>query len=257
MKSFTHNEYSASLRFLEFDGEGAPLLMLHGLGCASSFEYPSLARSGPLAERRLLLLDMFGFGYSDQPMSFGYRVEDHAKVVAEFATTMSLGRFDLYGHSMGGTVAIEAATLLGDQVGNLILSEANLDSGGGQFSKDIASAGEEEYASHIHADTIASAARSGNQDWAATMRFSAPRAVYFGALSLVEGGKQSWRELLYQHPAQKSFIFGEKSLPNFDLEKLPMQGVEAFVVPDAGHSMGTENPTGLAECIGQAAKPFV
>lgn len=252
LKSLTLKQNSCSLRFFEFDDEGVPLVMLHGLGCASSFEYPALARSTPLTGRHVFLVDLLGFGYSDQPESFGYRVSDHAETIVEFADAIQLERFDLYGHSMGGTIAIEAADLLGDRVRSLILSEANLDSGGGLFSRDIAAAGEEAYVTSIHAKTITDAIQSGNHDWATTMRVSCPRAVYLGALSLVQGGQQSWRDVFYRHPARKSFIFGEHSLPDVDFDVLQKEGIEIYIVPKAGHSMGVENPIGLAECIGQA-----
>lgn len=231
-----------------------PLLMLHGLGCASSFEYPHVARAPALAERHIILLDLFGFGYSDQPTDFGYRVTDHANTVAEFVGLMQLGRIDLYGHSMGGTVAIEVATLLGKDIVNLVLSEANLDSGGGQFSKAIALASEEDYVEETHAEIVAAAQSSGNTDWATTMRASDPRAVYWGARSLVDGGTTSWRSQLYDQPSSKSFIFGERSLPDPDFAILQAAGIQTLSVPEAGHSMGLENPIGLAECINEAIK---
>lgn len=228
--------------------------MLHGLGCASSFEYPHVANAPALAGRHVILLDLFGSGYSDQPADFGYRVGDHAKAVAEFVEHLKFERMDLYGHSMGGTIAIEAATILGKTVRNLVLSEANLDSGGGQFSKDIASSSEADYVQTLHSKTIAAAERANNPDWATTMRASDARSVYNGALSLVQGAEQSWRDLLYKHPANKSFIFGENSIPNPDCEALPDAGIQVFVVPNAGHSMSLENPVGLAECLYKATR---
>jgi pimeloyl-ACP methyl ester carboxylesterase len=60
---------------------GTPLIFLHGLGCASSFEYPHVALADPLAENHCFLVDFFGSGYSDRPKGFGYRVEDHAQII--------------------------------------------------------------------------------------------------------------------------------------------------------------------------------
>ncbi|WP_299748040.1 alpha/beta hydrolase [uncultured Tateyamaria sp.] len=252
MKSFHPSGNKAALRYLEFSGAGVPIIFLHGLGCASSFEYPGIATAQPLADKHRILVDFFGSGYSDWPSDFDYRVEDHVQVIIELVEHLGFDVVDLYGHSLGGTVAIEAATLLKDRVKHLVLSEANLDTGGGQFSRDIASVSEEVYIREKHQQTIEHSIVSGNAEWAATLRLSDPRSVYHGAKSLVEGSTYDWRQLFYQHAASKSFIFGERSLPNPDTEVLPEQGVRIDLVRKAGHSMGLENPEGLAAAIGKA-----
>ncbi|WP_204329762.1 alpha/beta fold hydrolase [Rhizobium ruizarguesonis] len=198
------------------------------------------------------MLDLLGFGFSDQPSDFGYHVHDHAQQLVRFIEAQEWKQIDLYGHSMGGSVAIEAANLIGN-VRHLILSEANLDSGGGEFSRPIAAAQEADYISGGHLRTIDAAKAAGDADWAATMRVSSARAVYRGAKSLVDGGTPAWRSRFLSHPAQKAFVFGERSLPDPDQEILASQGIMVFVVPDAGHSMSLENPHGLAEALAKAS----
>lgn len=254
MKSIEVKRFNATLRYFEFEGSGRPLIMIHGLGCASSFEYPQVAKAPALANRHTILLDLFGSGYSDRPKDFGYYVSDHAQAVADFVEALSFESVDLYGHSMGGTIAIETADKLGEMVENLVLSEANLDSGGGEFSTAIAAAAEADYVQTLHADTIASAKETGNSEWAKTMETSDPVAVYRGAVSLVEGGSTNWRQQFYEHPANKTFIFGAHSLPDPDYENLPAVDVGVGIVPNAGHSMGLENPTGLADCIAEGTR---
>ncbi|WP_292599852.1 alpha/beta hydrolase [Mesorhizobium sp.] len=237
---------------MEIDGGGTPLIMIHGLGCASSYEYPDVALSPALRERHVILIDLLGFGYSDHPVDFGYRMEDHAEVVAQFIEAVSLDRIDLYGHSMGGSVAVEVAHRLQSRIGNLVLSEANLDSGGGQFSRNIAASNEADYVRHVHVETVADALAAGNCDWAATMRLCSPLAVHRGARSLVEGVEPSWRDRFYQHPAHRAFIFGERSLPDPDVAVLGARGIQVLIVKNSGHSMGLENPTELASAIAEA-----
>ncbi|WP_168769117.1 alpha/beta fold hydrolase [Yoonia maricola] len=229
-----------------------PIIFLHGLGCASSFEYPSIATAEPLADKHSILVDFFGSGYSDWPSGFGYRIEDHAQVIYELVEHLGFDVVDLYGHSLGGTVAIETAGLLKDRVRHLVLSEANLDSGGGQFSRDIASVNEDIYVRQKHLRTVQHSVASGNADWATTLRLSDPKSVYLGAKSLVEGSASDWRELFYKHAARKSYIFGQRSLPNADIEVLTENGIKTLVVRDAGHSMSLENPEGLAAAIAEA-----
>ncbi|KAH9884846.1 Alpha/Beta hydrolase protein [Xylariomycetidae sp. FL2044] len=165
MKSFVFHPASGSrMRYLEFLLPGTandttttsppppPLLMLHGLGCASSFEYPHVALAPALRhhqhQRRIVLLDLPGYGYSDRPADFGYGVPDLAAAVVTFVEARLLlppapedpagvgvhGVLDIYGHSMGGSVAVEVADRLGAaarvRVRALVLSEANLDAGG-------------------------------------------------------------------------------------------------------------------------------
>jgi pimeloyl-ACP methyl ester carboxylesterase len=252
MKSFFPTNIDSALRYLEFKGGGTPILFLHGLGCASSFEFPHVATAPAMVGRHAFIIDFFGYGYSDRPPAFGYQVNDHAQIIAEFVNALGFNEIDIYGHSMGGSVAIEAARLLGSQVKNLVLAEANLESGGGQFSRGIASVSEGEYVSHVHSETIENALQSGYLDWAATLQLCDPYAVYRGAKSLVVGTTPSWRKQFYNHPANKSFIFGEHSLPDPDIKELPKYGIKTFVVEKAGHSMGLENPECLADMIGQA-----
>lgn len=243
----------SKMRYLEFKGEGIPLLMIHGLGCASSFEYPHVAAAPALRGRHLILLDLLGFGFSDRPEDFGYGVQDHALQIYQFVEEQGLRRIDIYGHSMGGSIAIEAADLLGDKINHLIVSEANLDSGGGTFSRAIAALHESDYVNGGHLTTFNDAREAGNEEWAATMRASSALAVYRGARSLVEGSSPDWRFRFLRHPSQKTFIFGEHSLPSSDAELLSSQGIRVLIVPGAGHSMGLENPHGLATAIAEAS----
>jgi len=252
MKSFHPRNQKGALRYLELSGVGVPLIFLHGLGCASSFEYPGIAIAEPLVDKHSILVDLFGSGYSDWPSDFGYRIENHAQVIFELVEHLGFDEIDLYGHSMGGTIAIETATLLNGRVKNLVLSEANLDIGGGQFSRDIASVSEEAYVRERHLETIEHAIASDNADWATTLRLSIPESIYRGAKSLVGGSASNWRELFYKHAALKSYIFGERSLPSPDIDVLPDNGIRTHVVRQAGHLMGLENPEGLAVAIREA-----
>lgn len=252
MQSLTVGDHGGRLRYLDLAGDGVPLLMIHGLGCAGSHDYPRVARAPALAGRRVLVPDLLGFGYSDRPEGFGYRVEDHAGTVAALADALGLDRFDLYGHSMGGSVALAAAGRLGGRVAALVVSEANLDAGGGPGSRRIAAWTPADYAARGHAETVAAAESSGNAGWAATMRAAAPAAVHAGARSLVEGGRPPWRDLLYRHPGRRSFIVGARSMPYSGLEALAGHGVTVPVLAGAGHNMALQNPEGLAAAIAEA-----
>lgn len=249
MKSFATEFSGARLRYLEFFGNGPPLVFIHGLGCAASFEYPHVARSGLLSQHHTLLVDLLGFGFSDRPEAFGYRVSDQASVLEDLVRSLGFQKVSLFGHSMGGSVAVETAIRLGSRVEDIILAEGNLDRGGGFLSRPIAAMGREAYEATGHEQLVRESLGEGDDAWATTMRCALPRAVYEAAVSLVEGETIDWRQAFLDHPARKAFIFGERSLPDPDEPALRGAGVRVCTVANAGHAMGIDNPAGLAEAI--------
>lgn len=242
----------ANIRFIDLAGRGRPLVFIHGLGCASTQDYPAVCASPALQGRRALLVDLLGFGQSHRPDDADYRIASHRQRMIELLDHLKLDELDLFAHSMGGGIAIEIATALGPRVRHLVLSEPNLDPGGGIFSRAIAAMGEAAYLRAGHARMVKQARETGSAAWAATMEQAAPIAVFKSAVSLVEGSSPTWRAQLLALTMPRTLIFGEQSLPDDDFTALPLQGVQVDVVPAAGHSMATENPAGLAECIARA-----
>ncbi len=109
-------------------GEGEPLLLLHDRGdCAALFApiFAALAR-----QRRVLALDLPGWGLSDKPPFTGQTAEDALAVwvaaVVGFLEDQRLPAVDLVGHSMGGFTALGLALAHPERVRNLVL----VDSGG-------------------------------------------------------------------------------------------------------------------------------
>lgn len=113
MKEYLIPKTGYVMRYHDFPGDDMPILFIHGLGCAGSFDYPGVASQAPLKNHRRILVDLLGAGYSDKPTDFAYTVEDHAAYLPEFITSLNLGPFFL-GHSLGGAVRshwqINAAT---------------------------------------------------------------------------------------------------------------------------------------------------
>lgn len=250
MKEFYSKRTNAVLRYNDFPGEDIPILFIHGLGCAGSFDYPQVAAQKALQGRRCILIDLLGSGYSDKPENFGYTVNDHAEYLAEFVTSMKLSSFILYGHSLGGAVALSLADLCRERVRNIILSEANLDkSGEGSTSKYIANFGPEEFVKAGFEGIIRDSRSDGNSMWAASLSNWLPRAAYLISKSAAVGVTPSWRGILYSLKCPRTFIFGEKSLPDTDMSVLKAHEIHIEIVKQAGHSMAWENPQGLAEAI--------
>ena len=83
---------------------GEPLLVIHGFP-TSSFDFAGIA-TALAAHRRVVLLDLLGFGLSAKP-DLNYTMALQADVVAAVAGELSLKRFALLTHDMGDTVGGE------------------------------------------------------------------------------------------------------------------------------------------------------
>ncbi|QEL55654.1 alpha/beta fold hydrolase [Chromobacterium paludis] len=253
MRSHKLSQPDAHLRYHDLPGHGAPLIMLHGLGCASSFDYPRLMAEPGLAGRRALLVDLLGHGFSDKPEDFSYTPRAQAQTLAQWIEHLDLRGFDLFGHSMGGSVAIELATLMPGRIRHVVLAEPNLDSGGGTYSRAIAAWGEADYVARGHGASIA-AFGANNPNWAGSMAVASPLAVHRAAKGLIEGSPVSWRDQLQALSMPRCIIFGERSLPDPDTEWLPRHGIATRIVPDAGHSLAWDSPAGFAAAIASTLK---
>lgn len=255
MRAVAVSRPSALVRLHDLPGSGIPLLFIHGLACASSSDYPAVARSPALSTRHVILVDLLGSGFSDKPPEFDYTVAGHARVLCDVVEALELDAIDLYGHSMGGTIAlVAAATRLAGRIRHLILSEPNLDPGGGSFSRRVAGQTEAEFGATGCAELIGRTAAAGDQTQAGVLAATPPFVVHRGAVSLVQGGTPDWREQLLGLSTPRTMLFGARSLPDPDVERLPPHGIRVAVIPEAGHGMAWENPSGLAAAIAGACR---
>jgi pimeloyl-ACP methyl ester carboxylesterase len=86
-------------------------IFIHGFTSSSSFwaqtVFPELA---PAANRRLLAVDLLGFGDSPKPANCAYTLRDHVEAIdRSLIDPLGLSSFHLVSHSMGCTVAIALA----------------------------------------------------------------------------------------------------------------------------------------------------
>ncbi len=99
---FEHN----GLRiFARQEGSGDALLLLHGFPTAS---WDWSAVWAPLAKRfHVYTLDMIGYGFSDKPTDFAYRIEQQADLVEAWLAKEGVTDYHLLAHDYGDTVAQE------------------------------------------------------------------------------------------------------------------------------------------------------
>lgn len=113
-------------------GSGQPLLLIHGGGAGADARgnWEDLCMPLLAQNRRVIALDMVGFGNSDapDPDSFDYSPEARVDQLIAFIEAMDLAGTDIVGNSMGGRTTLATAIRRPDLVGNLILmGSAGLD----------------------------------------------------------------------------------------------------------------------------------
>jgi pimeloyl-ACP methyl ester carboxylesterase len=100
-------------------GTGSPLLCIHGLGGTKISMLPLIrALAG---SRRVIALDLPGFGESVKPLRNRYDAAEFATAVVAVLDALDLPEVDLLGHSLGGRIALEVALREPDRVRRLIL----------------------------------------------------------------------------------------------------------------------------------------
>ncbi|MBB6466600.1 pimeloyl-ACP methyl ester carboxylesterase [Aminobacter lissarensis] len=100
-------------------GEGRPILFIHGLGAQlHHFRHPLFPE---LADFRCVALDRPGSGYSARPGGFSGGLVEQADLVAHFITELGLEKPLVVGHSLGGAVALALAENHPDTVSGLVL----------------------------------------------------------------------------------------------------------------------------------------
>ena len=112
-----------SLTYVDLgEGEGNPVVFVHGLGGQWQNFIETLPRIAQ--ERRVLALDLPGFGSSEMPAGGEISIQEYGKVVDGFCEVLGLERVALVGNSMGGFIAAEVTIQNPERVERLVLISA-------------------------------------------------------------------------------------------------------------------------------------
>lgn len=252
MNTFRLPGADAHLFYHDFPGVSPALVMLHGLGSASSSWFPRAARHPRLCTFRSILVDLLGYGYSDRPAAHDYTMESQADHVAALLDHLSLQDCVVLGHSMGGSIATLVAHVRPDLVSHLVIAEGNLDPGPGFVSGRIATVSEQEFVDRKYGQFIAQLAAAGYYDYAGTVRAADPRCLHRSAVSLISDRAPTYRDCLYRFSGSRTYLFGERTLPDPDEHVLREHGIDVRIVPGAAHDMMTDNPDGFADAVADA-----
>ena len=262
MRSFLLPEWRAFLRYTELPGDNPVNIYLAGFVLAVQPSFFSIVAGDPrLAVKHSLFVDLLGSGFSDAPSDFSYSIEDHARTLAMLIDDLGLRACNLIGYSMSGAVAIMLAAIRPDLVACLVLMEANLDplkAGEGKASTQIASQSEAQFCAHGYQTLLNSFRLSGLEGnetmatLAGMLQAASPRALHRGAIHLVKGTRPTMREKLLQMTLPRTYIFGQRSLPDPKWKELADGGVQVMAVENTGHGMAWDNPKGTADAIARA-----
>lgn len=115
----------ASVNLVDY-GEGSPelhpVVLIHGLGgCWQNWleNIPRLAAEG----RRVIALDLPGFGFSEMPRD-DISISGYGRCVNAVCDELDLGEVVVVGNSMGGFTAAETAIQFPERVARLVLNSA-------------------------------------------------------------------------------------------------------------------------------------
>jgi haloalkane dehalogenase len=101
------------------EGQGRPVVFVHGTP-TWSFEFRHLVR-GLTATHRCLAPDHLGFGLSDKPRDWPYRVADHADNLRRLLDDLAVSDVTLVVHDFGGPIGLAWALDHPDRVRSLVL----------------------------------------------------------------------------------------------------------------------------------------
>jgi pimeloyl-ACP methyl ester carboxylesterase len=102
---------------VEVEGDGAPVLCIHGLGGSSNTWTPILPA---LAGRKVIRLDLPGSGRSKLPAQ-ALTIEAYVLAVRQVLKALKIESVDILAHSMGTIVAQHFAVAYSDSVTSLVL----------------------------------------------------------------------------------------------------------------------------------------
>jgi pimeloyl-ACP methyl ester carboxylesterase len=103
-------------------GSQEPVVLVHGLGGQWQNWLENIPRLAQ--ERRVLALDLPGFGLSPEPDDGEISIPGYGRYVDAFCEALGLAQVDVVGNSMGGFVAAEVAIQFPERVSRLVLVSA-------------------------------------------------------------------------------------------------------------------------------------
>lgn len=100
-------------------GRGEPVILLHGWINSWDVWRDSMIALAKTGSYRVYALDFWGFGDSatgNRSSSVAFHIDSYVEMVHQFMRALGIQRAPIFGHSMGGTVALQMALTYPDSV---------------------------------------------------------------------------------------------------------------------------------------------
>ncbi len=242
-----------------------PVVLIHGSGGAINWWdelTPLLAGQG----RRVIAIDMLGYGGSDKPSS-GYSIESQAGLVAQVLTRLDVDRAAVVGHSLGGKVATALAETSPGLVAGVAILDIAPDSSYGGLGSTAQAARLPVLGQAIWRIAPDFLLRR-NLEQAFAPGFEVPEAfvddinamtytaysdsaeeseAYTDAKPLDQRLEETGLPLLVIFGGQDQIYPARESLSAY----AAVRGVETVFIPEAGHSPNVETPEKTAAILGR------
>ena len=214
------------------------VIFLHGLGCSKEIWRDAWALR-ELRDKSLLALDFLGFGHSPRPSHFGYKLEEHAAVLAAVIDCHALKRIHLVAHSMGGTIALLLPARTLSRLRSLVLVEPRLFNSSCGIAAEAAKFTFEKF---VAGEFSRIGRRASNDPRAAyDLRRADPAAFYHSSCSLVQWTRgRTMLDRFEQAPCKKAFIYGVEN--RFLQEVGEISNDLTIGVGHSGHFVMRDNP---------------
>jgi pimeloyl-ACP methyl ester carboxylesterase len=228
------------------------LVWVHGLGAASTITFADLVLHPDLQGVRSHLIDLPGYGHSGAPDDWAYTIEAYAECVNQVIETLDAPLIVLFGHSMGGSVALSAAMNASRALCGLIVAEPNLDPGIGNVSAHIAAQREDAFIQRGYGALVRSVRAGAVRDpsrstWPETLAMASPTALYRSAASLIAARDPTFREMLENPRVPVVLLRGEMGSEMGAPIAHPW--LSEAVIAGGGHELWVDNQDEVASVI--------
>lgn len=249
MNTWHFNDCAHALRWHAIYTDGTPLIFLHGLGCASSSDYPQVVTSAEYSAAQSWLVDLPGAGFSDKPATLDYGSQAQTALLQTWIESQEVANVALYGHSAGAFIALKLATLMPTRIERLILCAPGLNDYGVLFLQQITSMSQAEFEETGFIHLLAQLKEEqSNAAWLGPFRVCSAKTVYQWAASALQDNASNWFEALAAFPSDKSVILPD-SATSAEIERYEHIGCRVEVIANSGHMIAYDNPDALAAAL--------
>lgn len=228
----------------------SPLVILHGLGDSAILTYAPRFATTALRSTPSLFVDLPGFGRATATGNYPGTIERYADDVAALLQELGTKPCAVFGHSMGGNIAISMLHRHSELMGNLIVAEPLLNPSHSVLARNIQKTSEKEFVDRRCQMLIrATSLQAHRGDVAAsvflqTLQMAIPAIMHRAASSLLTARDPDFEDMLTSGTGKRVLLIGGRT--EKDAAYLEAKGILVKRLPQAGHAMMVEQPARTA-----------